>query len=202
MVFRSASNAKPTRIVGVGFEPPAGEHGPFFAEIDRESFSFSTVGAGGQYIVRAVESGGWFVQSVTLDGKDITDRVFDLQADATSFVITYTDQPSKVSGTVTDVRGAASAHATVLVFPVDPRGWSGYGLSPRTLKSVSTTETGSYTFAHLPPGEYYVIAVPVGSADGWQDPARLETFASQATKLSVAPSDTLKTIDLRLRDIQ
>ena len=46
------------------------------------------------------------MHSVTLGGKDITDRAFDLQADATSLVVTYTDRPSKVSGTVTDERGA------------------------------------------------------------------------------------------------
>ena len=60
------------------------------------------------------------MQSITLDGKDITDRAFDLQADATSLVVTYTDRPSKVTGTVTDARGAASATAVVLAFPVDP----------------------------------------------------------------------------------
>jgi hypothetical protein len=42
--------------------------------------SFSTIAAGGRYIVRPYELGGWFVQSVTLDGKDITDRVVTLQA--------------------------------------------------------------------------------------------------------------------------
>ena len=67
------------------------------------------------------------MHSVTLDGKDITDRVFDLQADTTSLVVTYTDRPSKVSGTVTDARGAASPTAVVLAFPVDPQRWSGYG---------------------------------------------------------------------------
>ena len=68
---------------------------------------------------------GWFVHSVTLGGKDITDRVFDLQADATSLVVTFTDRPSKLSGTVTDDRGAASPTAVVLVFPADPQRWSG-----------------------------------------------------------------------------
>ena len=55
----------------------------------------------------AVETGGWFVESVTLGGKDITDRAFDLQADTTSLVVTYTNRPSKVSGTVKDTAAAS-----------------------------------------------------------------------------------------------
>ena len=195
--------ATPTpRMGGVAFETAFSEPGQFFAEVDREELTFSTVGAGGRYIARPVENGGWFVQSITLDGKDLTDRVFDLQSDATSFVITYTDRPAKVSGTVTDERSAPSATAVVLAFPVDQQRWSGYGGSPRTLKSTLTTPGGIYTFAHLPPGDYYLIAVEGAAADGWQDPNRLEALASRATRLSIAPGDSLKTLDLRVRSIQ
>lgn len=192
----------PPRIAGVAFETAFGEPGQFFAEVDRDDLTFATVGAGGRYIARPVETGGWFVQSVTLDGKDFTDRVFDLQSDATSFVVTYTDRPSKVSGAVTDERSAPSATAVVLAFPVDQQRWSGYGGSPRTLKSAPTTPGGVYTFAHLPPGDYYLIAVEGAAADGWQDPNRLEALASRGTRLSIAPGDSLKTLDLRVRSIQ
>ena len=182
-----AADGSPASI----FETPFGEPGQFAVAATRgATLSFSTVAAGGRYIVRPYELGGWFVQSVTVDGKDITDRVFDLQADATSLVVTFTDQPSKVSGTVKDARGAASPTAIVLAFPVDPKRWSGYGASPRNLKSALASRTGVYTFEHLPPGDYYVIAVDPAEADGWQDPTRLEALAGQATKLTVAAGDT------------
>ena len=156
----------PPRIAGVMFETPFGEPGQVAVEVTRDATrSFSTLAAGGRYIVRPYELGGWFVQSVTLAGKDITDRVVTLQEDATSFVVTYTDRPSKVSGTVTDARGTASPTAVVLAFPVDPKLWSGYGASPRNLKTALTSRTGVYTFDHLPPGEYYVIAVDPAEAE-------------------------------------
>ena len=188
---------------GITFETPFGEAGQVSAPATKgAALTFSTVAAGGQYIARPYESGGWFVQSVTLGGKDITDRAFDLQADATSLVVTYTDRPSKVSGTVTDEQGSTSATAVVLVFPVDPRKWSGYGASPRTLKSALTTRGGVYTINHLPPGDYYAIAIGAADIDGWKDPATLEALATQATRLTVAAGDTLKTLDLRVKAIR
>ena len=128
--------------------------------------------------------------------------MFDLQSDTTSIVITYTDRPSKVSGTVKDARGAVSPNAIVLAFPIDPARWSGYGASPRNLKSVLTTRTGIYTFEHLPAGDYYVIAIDGAHADGWQDPATLKTLATQSTRLTIAAGDTTKTLDLTVRAIR
>jgi hypothetical protein len=204
--FRSSKGGEPTGRLAAAlvFGTPFGEPGQFGAQVDRETLTFSTVAAGGQYIIRAVQIGGtgWVMQSVTLDGKDITDRAFTLQGDATSFVVTFTDAPSKVTGTVTDTSGGVSTRAMVLAFPVDPQRWSGYGDSPRSLRSVPSGEGGVYTFDHLPPGEYYVIAVDAADADGWQDPAKLETLALHASRLSIAAGDPLKTLDLRVRAIQ
>ena len=116
--------------------------------------------------------------------------------------MTYTDRPSKVSGAVTDEGGAASTTAVVLVFPVDPQRWSGYGASPRTLKSALTTRTGVYTIEHLPPGDYYAIAIGAGDIDQWRDPATLEALTGQATKLTVAAGDAPKTLDLRVKALR
>jgi hypothetical protein len=183
-------------------ETPNGERGQLAIEVDAETMTFGNVTAGGAYIVRPYEIGGWYLQSVTLNGKDITDRAFDLQADTTSLVITLTDRPSKVSGAVTDAKGAPSRSAMVLVFPVDRDRWTGYGSTPRHVKSVATKQTGVYTFEHLPPGDYNVVAIEAAEADGWQDPARLEQLSNVAERLTVAASDSLKTLDLRMRTVR
>jgi hypothetical protein len=196
-------SSPPPAAAGITFETPFGEPGQFFVTPTKGvTLSFATVAAGGQFIARPIETGGWFVQSVTLGGKDLTDRAFDLQADATSLVVTYTDRPSKVSGTVTDEQGSTSATAVVLVFPVDPRKWSGYGTSPRTLKSASTTRSGVYTINHLPPGDYYAIAIGAADIDSWMDPGTLEALATQAARLTVTANDSQKTLDLRVKAIR
>lgn len=202
--LRSSTTGSPQKppIPMLILETPFGEPGQVAIEVARDTLTFAHIVAGGRYIARPYESREWVVQSATLDGKDITDRVFDLQSDVTSMVVTYTDRPSKVSGTVTDARGAASTTAMVLAFPTDSRRWTGYGSNPRTIKSAITNESGVYTFAHLPPGDYYVIAVEPGDADNWQDPARLEVLAGQASRLSITSGDSLKTVDLRVRSVQ
>jgi hypothetical protein len=201
--YRSDASTPPPPNPGIVFETPFGDLGQFAAEVTRGTTpTFSTVAAGGQYIARPYDSSAWFVQSVTLGGKDITDRAFDLQTDATSLVVTYTDRPSKVSGTVTDEQGAPRPTAVVVTFPVDPQRWSGYGAFPRTLKSALTTRSGVYTINHLPPGDYYAIALEAADIDGWMDPDTLETLAGQATRLTVAAGDASKTLDLRVKVIR
>jgi hypothetical protein len=199
MEFRGATTTHPAPPTGVTFETPFGEPGQFSLQATNDGHTFATIAPGGQYIARPYERFGWFVQSVTVAGKDVTDRAFDLQADTTSFVVTYTNQPSKVSGTVTDATGNANPAAVVVAFPVDRRRWSGYGVSPRILRSALTTRTGVYTFEHLPAGDYYVIAIDPAEMDDWKDPARLEALAGEASRLTVAASDTSKTLDLRVK---
>jgi hypothetical protein len=187
----------------IQLDTPFGEPANTFIEaVKAQTISFSGVAAGGRYIVRPIESAGWFVDSITLGGKDITDRAFDLQTDATTIVVTYRDRPQKVSGLVTSEQGGPDPDAAVLVFPVDPRQWTGYGSTPRTLRSALTTRHGVFTIDHLPRGDYYAIAVDAGHLDGWKDPARLEILATQSERLSVGADGSPRTIDLRTRTIR
>jgi hypothetical protein len=195
----SQAVASPPIVPGVSFETPFGEIGGlgFAVELSRDSTppTFAGVAAGGRYIVRPYETGPWVVQSVMAGDRDVTDRVFDLQAD-TSFVVTYTDQRSRVAGVVKDARGAPSETAVVLVFPVERQWWSGHGSSPRHLKDVMTRGGGVYAFDHLPAGEYYLVAVDGAASDGWQDPKTLEALARRATRVTVPAGQASTTVDL------
>ena len=186
---------------GVAFETPNGEPGRIMAQMPKQDRTFSTIAAGSRFIARPYERGGWFVKSVTLDGKDITDRPFDLDADATNIVVTYSDRASRVTGVVKDARGAVAAMAVVLAFPADPERWTGYGTNPRTLKSVNVSRAGEYTLEALPPGDYCLVAIDDADADGWTDPKTLEALARQATKLTIG-NEEAKAVDLTMRAIR
>lgn len=192
----------PVPNILMAFDTPNGEPGRFAAEgSPRRDGSFSTVATGGRYIPRPYERSGWFLKSVTLDGKDITDRVFELQSDATSFVVVYTDRTSKITGVVKDARGATSTTAVVLAFPVDPERWTGHGSSPRILKSAQVSHTGSYAIDGLPAGDYYVVAIDDADSDGWTNPKTLELLARQASRLTVMDVEQ-KTLDLAMKVIR
>jgi len=163
---------------------------------------FSTIGPGGRYIARAVENSGWFVESITLDGKDITERPFDLETDATTFVVTYTNRASKVTGAVKDARGNVAADAMVIVFPTDQQRWRDYGRVPRFLRGAVMSMKGTYTFDHLPPGDYYIIAIEGTDGEGWRDPKVLQSLATRAERLTVAAGQAAQTLDLTLRSVR
>jgi protocatechuate 3,4-dioxygenase beta subunit len=198
---------KPVRAPLVMFETPFGEAGRMVGQSGAVgNLSFATLAVAGQYIARPQEPGGWFMKSIILDGKDVTDRVFDLQSDATNIVVTFTDRASKVTGVVKDGRGAVSPTAVVLVFPTDPQRWSGYGsfsygANTRALKSALVSRTGTYSMEGLPVGDYFIVAIDDADADGWMDPKTLEALARQATKLTIVDVEA-KTVDLTVKVIR
>jgi protocatechuate 3,4-dioxygenase beta subunit len=201
--YRNASGLVPRPDTMRGrilfFQTAFGDLSNFGVEFDGNTFA--SVAPPGQWIVNTTDHTGWYVQSVTLDGKDVTDRPFDLQADVTSLLVTYSDKHPTVSGTVKDARGEASATAAVLAFPADPARWSGYGTESRTMTSMLVSRAGAYTLDSLPAGDHFLIAVDAAETDDWMDPQKLERLARQATRVTLTASDS-KTVDLTLKVIR
>jgi protocatechuate 3,4-dioxygenase beta subunit len=158
--------------------------------------TFASAGApGGRYVASPLETGGWFVDSVTLDGTDITDRPFDLESDVTSFVVTYTNRPSPVSGSVKRAGGAVDPDTLVVIFPDDETRWKDYGLEPRTLRAIAVSATGAFDIPHMPPGGYFIAALEGEDRNMWRDPAHLRMLTSFATRITVRPH-TRSTVSL------
>jgi hypothetical protein len=104
-----------------------------------------------------------------------------------------------VTGIVRDGQGLpAEAAAAVIAFPVEPQAWAAYGLTPRRIKSASTSSSGSFEMTTLPAGEYYLLAVPASQRLAWQDPEFLMRMAPAATRVRVQWGDTTAQ-DLRLQ---
>ena len=158
---------------------------------------FKTVGLpGGSYIVRMVSPiPGWTVESAIYQGRDIADVSVDVSGgDIAGIVVTLTDRPAEISGTVRNGTGA-DVDASVLVFPTESALWTGT-LNPRRMRSARVSKTGSYSVKGLPPGSYYLIAVPDEEASDWTDPRALENLSRGATLVDVDKGSS-KTQDLR-----
>ena len=157
--------------------------------------SFTTVGVmPGKYFLKSAGAPqGWTFKGATVGGRDITDAPFDIEgSDIGGVVLTFTDRPSALNGSVTaSGGGGGDPQAAVIIFPAERELWTGYGTSPRRLRNVRADTKGAYTISNLPPGRYYVAAVREALAAEWQDPKFLETLANEATPVTIGEGQQL-----------
>ena len=151
----------------------------------------------GRYRVRVQNSPtGWMFKAAMLNGVDVSETPFEFTRDVTDLVLTFTDRWSGMSGVV---QGAGGGGAMVLAFTTNVQTWNEQGASPRRLKSTRANARGEFGISSVPPGDYYVVAVPEEQAADWRDPKALEALARLATQVTIAEGEH-KTIDLRLKD--
>ena len=162
---------------------PAGDNG---------TFSFTGV-VGGRYIVSGAGPGGWALQSVVVDGRDVTDRVIDVNADAPpkQIVVTYTDRWQEISGRLQLANGAPVNDYTVVVIPADPSLWP---FGTRRILTARPGTNGEFVFggpgaSTLPSGDYLLAAVTDIESDDLADPAYLAALAQAAIPVAVKPGE-------------
>jgi hypothetical protein len=138
-------------------------------------------------------------KSATADGRDVADTPFSLLEDVANVVVTFTDRWSGVRGSVQNRQGP-DVTAAVIVFPTDSDTWASSGLSPRRVRMVRPGKSGGYSL-NLPPGEYYLIAVPDAQANDWQDPAFLELASRAASRVTIKEGERAA-LDLPTRELR
>jgi hypothetical protein len=129
-------------------------------------------------------------------GRDVGDEIFVVGTDPIEMTVTCGDAATTVRGGVRKTDGAVDPEAAVVAFSVDPTHWRGPTLRPARLKQVMSDASGVFTLANLPPGDYFVAAIPVESSVLWQDPRFLQVLARSATRVSLTPGES-RTLDLR-----
>jgi protocatechuate 3,4-dioxygenase beta subunit len=140
----------------------------------------------GRYLVRADGApSGWTFEKATWQGRDISQTPVDLAQDVSEVVLTFTDRPATIAGTVQAARGGADDAARVLIFPADRNGWVDYGRQSHRVNSAAVT-AGRFELPQPPAGDYLLIAIPDDQAAGWQNPAFLARLAGIADRITVA----------------
>lgn len=198
------SNPSPSRVV-VSIEPadlssaPGGSRS-VSVRVNRFGEFTSQPLPGGRYYVRIPNSpGGWMFKSATADGRDVVDTPINVTTDVPNIVVTFTDRWSGLNGHVQNREGPDAA-AAVLVFPTDTDTWGSSGGNPRRVRSIRTGKAGDYS-VNLPPGDYYVIAVPDAQLADWQDPAFLDAASRAAMRVTISEGERRR-LDLRTRALQ
>ena len=144
----------------------------------------------------------WGLESVLVDGKDVTDLPVTISTDSVpkEVSVVLSDRWQELSGRLIDAEGKGVSDYTVMVFPVNDAYW--VNASRRIVISQPGTD-GKFTIggpgpAVLPAGEYYLAAVTDVSKDEQYDPAFLQSLVSAAIRITLAPG-ARQTQDLRVR---
>jgi hypothetical protein len=129
-------------------------------------------------------------KSAIYEGHDVADEPFELEsADIHGVVVTFTTQGTRLSGVIRSERGQPDPETSVLIYPAIQSLWT-----PTTslfrMRSIRPSTTGAYSVTSLPPGEYYVVAVPEEQSANWQDPKRLVELAPHAARVRIVDGQT------------
>jgi hypothetical protein len=139
---------------------------------------------------------GWFLKSVMLDGKDITETMLDFSsADLSNVEVTFTQKHTELSGGATDARSAPVTEFVAIIFPESRERWT-----PQTLgiAAARPDAQGRFTVTGLPPGRYLGAAVSSLESGGAEyDPELLQRLEATATRFTLEENEK-KSISLRL----
>jgi hypothetical protein len=168
-----------------------------------EKGEFTTYGVPpGRYVIRVSPiPAGWFFKGAMLQGRDVADTPLELESkDVSGIVITFTDRPSSIAGTVRGAEGPDPT-AIVLAYPVDSDVWSSSGALSRRMRTARAAKDGTYSLTALAPGEYYVVAIQEDLVGEWQDPTLLQALIRVARQIRVVEGER-KTQDFTAAQIR
>jgi hypothetical protein len=137
----------------------------------------------------------WMLRSVTSAGRDVTDLPLTISpGEMPSLVVTFTDQISELSGTLTDAAGQPATDYFVIVFPTDHRYWIG---ATRRIVNARPDVRGRFVFRGLPPGDYRIAATTDLVVRDLSDANALTQLEAQSAPIALTLGEK-KVFDIRL----
>ena len=102
-------------------------------------------------------------------------------------VVTFTDRPSSLSGTLQDATGRIAPGYYVVVFSTDKSFWRA---GARRLPEPARVATdGTFRFTNLPAGTYHLVALTEVSPSDLYDEAFLEALKPSALLITLAEGE-------------
>jgi hypothetical protein len=147
----------------------------------RRDQSYVFTASPGSYRLSARNSGAWYIKSVSYGDSDLMqqDLVVAPGAAGTPIRLVVSNDMSGLQGTV-KVNGDPCA-CWVYLIPTSS------GVQP--VYTTHGSASGSYTFAHLPPGSYQAVAFEQRHSMDYRDPGSLAPFSTQVHSVSVNAGD-------------
>jgi hypothetical protein len=138
---------------------------------------------------------GWMLRSVRWGDREIVDQPFDIvPGPLPNLTLTFTDQVSELTGTLTDAKGQAAPNYYVIVVPADRAFWL---QGSRRIANTRPDGRGFFAFRSLPPGEYRIAATTDLVPRDLQDASALERLLRESAPVTVGVGEK-KVFDIRL----
>ena len=165
-------------------------------------FTFPEVRPGSYQITGNLRepTSSWFLDTVSVAGRDVTFDPVDIKAGQTltDVVVTLTDRRASLAGTVVDEAGRPAARAAVFVYAKDPRSRTPAGYR---LAIGYSSDDGDYVVKGLRPGTYRVAALSHVEFAAWFEPGFFDQLDPTATAVSiVGEGQTILTVRVRSAD--
>jgi hypothetical protein len=162
------------------------------------------IAADGRFTITDVPGGpfslrvyGAPMKSAIIGNQDTLDFPIEFAGDRdiTDAVITLTDKPSLLSGTLRDIGGAPACDYAIVVASSDPRYWTA---GSRRVAVAHPDADGRYALSNLPAGSYQIGAVADFEEGAQFDPEFLRTLQRGAVLVTIGDGARV-TQDLRVR---
>ncbi|HUR21634.1 MAG TPA: carboxypeptidase-like regulatory domain-containing protein [Vicinamibacterales bacterium] len=142
------------------------------------------------------QQSGWVVKSIRWKEQDLADTGIDLQADVpvAGVIVTLTNQPAQLGGTVIDAAGRPTGAFPIVVFATDRAFWAP---GSRRVMQAQPASDGKFTVIGLPSGEYYVAAVTRLEPGDLANRQFLEELLPASLRITIRDGEK-KTQDLKL----
>jgi len=175
---KSPSSASPA-IGLVRKDPRASSWEPIATLATDGTLTFSSV-VPGRYTLKTNTG---VIKSAILNGQDIMDEplVVGGDRDLAGLVVTLTDRTNPLTGTVLGAAGAPVVDTDVLLFAADRRYWT---FDSRRVLVTQPDSGGRYRFAHVPAGDYLVVAADIDEGSQF-DPDVLMKLSGRAERVTI-----------------
>ena len=143
----------------------------------------------GKYRLTTFGSGMLAPRSAVIGGRDTLDAPLEVVSgeDVNGLVVTMTDRPARIMGTLFDQLDRPSPQFAVVVFSSNRDDWT---TSPRRMSGlVKVGSDGKFSVNGLPPGEYFLVAVTDAEPAQLADPSFLDELVPGAIRITLGENE-------------
>ena len=142
----------------------------------------------GRYRLNVAVSAPYAARSAMLGEQDVIDAPFEIAPNGNieGVTVTLTDVVTSLGGRLMGADGQPASHLYVLAFSQNREHWA---VNSRRIASARAGEDGSYAFAGLPPGDYFLCALTEIDTTLQYEPTYLEELVPASIKLSLGEGE-------------